>query len=241
MRAVAVLSDSHGYALPPALLDAFKKHQVEACLHAGDLAGAGGESAAQLLREMQAVARTTAVMGNTDKKADNPENLPAKACVSVGAVRFFLHHGDRYERVGIASETPETRTEVLDALEPDDGWRPGFDVVVSGHSHKAHWFVDEQSGVAFLNPGATTRKRFLGETPRQAALVQWCDGGGGSGSDGGTDATPHLKLLKLSWGAEAEQQRQAGADGAGLIVEEEWPQEAGVRPSPKTARKRKKG
>jgi predicted phosphodiesterase len=43
----------------------------------------------------------------------------------------------------------------------------GFDLVVSGHSHKAR--VEWRDGTLFLNPGAAGRARF--GLPRTAALV----------------------------------------------------------------------
>lgn len=167
---VAILADSHGYPLPTTLLRMLREVQPAAIIHAGDVAREkGGESATDFLGKLRSIASTTAVAGNTDRKAKNKERLRDFETVHVGNVRLVVHHGDTIVR-GQALQHPQLR--------PADGWRRGRDVIVSGHSHAAHWFRDDASGVHFLNPGSTMQRRGfdvkrLRETPYQAALLRW--------------------------------------------------------------------
>jgi len=61
------------------------------------------------------------------------------------------------------------RRDPLGVLMPEGGWRAGFDVVVSGHTHVPRLERHASSGVLMLNPGSCGPKRF--SLPRQCAVA----------------------------------------------------------------------
>ena len=126
--------------------------------------GRAGQSASALLSALEAIAPLTAVRGNADDKHDPRHGLPRVATVCASGLRCVMHHGDLITGGDDA---------VLAALEPEGGWRPTGDVVVSGHSHTPR--LTWHRGVLLLNPGSAGPQRF--RLPRQAALLD-CDSAG---------------------------------------------------------------
>jgi len=125
---IGVISDTHGLLRPEAL-DALKG--VDLILHAGDI----GNS--QVLETLQRIAPVIAVRGNNDK-GEWAAALPDCEVVGVGAVNVYMLH------------------DVKDIdLNPGAA---GFQVVVSGHSHKPS--VEERKGVLYVNPGSAGPRRF---------------------------------------------------------------------------------
>ena len=125
---IGVISDTHGLLRPEAL-DALKG--VDLILHAGDI----GNS--QVLETLQGIAPVIAVRGNNDKGAWAAE-LPDCEVVGVGAVNvYILHNVKEIDLNPVAA---------------------GFQVVVSGHSHKPS--VEERKGVLYVNPGSAGPRRF---------------------------------------------------------------------------------
>jgi len=125
---VGVISDTHGLLRQEA--SAFLRG-CNYIVHGGDV---GGES---LLRELSAIAPTTAVRGNNDK-GSWAESLPAAELVRFGDVSVYVIHD-------LAELDIEPRA-------------AGVSVVVSGHSHQPR--IEERHGVLYLNPGSAGPRRF---------------------------------------------------------------------------------
>lgn len=125
---IGLISDTHGLLRPEAIR---ALAGVQHIIHAGDI------GAANILEELRAIAPVDAVRGNNDKgrwAAGIPESL----ALDLGGVRIHVIH---------------------DVKEMDlDPRAAGFDVVVSGHSHKPQ--VVEREGVCFVNPGSAGPRRF---------------------------------------------------------------------------------
>ena len=125
---IGVISDTHGLLRPEAL-EALKG--VDLILHAGDI----GNS--QVLEALQSIAPVMAVRGNNDR-GEWAAELPEWEVVEVGAVNVYMLHDVKEINLNPAAE--------------------GFQVVVSGHSHKPS--VEERKGVLYVNPGSAGPRRF---------------------------------------------------------------------------------
>jgi putative phosphoesterase len=100
-------------------------------VHAGDIGNAS------VLTELAAIAPVTAVRGNNDK-GPWAETVRETEVLQVGQVFIYVVH---------------------DIAELDrDPVAAGFQVVVSGHSHKPS--VKEREGVLYVNPGSSGPRRF---------------------------------------------------------------------------------
>jgi putative phosphoesterase len=135
---VGVIADTHGKIRPEAL-EALRG--VERILHAGDV---GSET---VLDALGAVAPVTAVRGNVDREPWC-ERLPETAEVEIAGRWIHMLHA----------------REDLN-LDPRAA---GFDVVVSGHSHRPS--VERRDGVLYLNPGSAGPRRFT--LPVSVALLK---------------------------------------------------------------------
>ncbi len=125
---VGVISDTHG-RFDPAVSEIFAG--VAHIVHAGDV-GSG------VLEGLREIARVTAVRGNVDGWL--VAELPLEAVLELGGRRLLVAH---------------VREALLRDHEPA---REGFDVVVTGHSHR---FAEVwEDGVLYLNPGAAGPARF---------------------------------------------------------------------------------
>jgi putative phosphoesterase len=140
---IGVISDTHGLLRPEALA---ALAGVERILHAGDL---GDWS---ILERLRGIAPVTAIRGNIDVDGECAQ-LPAVEVVTITGRTFYMLH-DRH---------------ALD-LHPTAA---GFDVVVSGHSHKP--LIEWRNDVLYLNPGSAGPRRF--SLPITLALVS-IDGDG---------------------------------------------------------------
>lgn len=130
MTTVGILSDNHG---DWPLHIAKSLAGVDAILHAGDI------GPYKIISEMEAIAPTTAVLGNTD--GDLPIN--ESAVMTLGGKKFFVQHIVNPHRLLAPLR------ERLNRVEPD--------VVVFGHTHEP--FCETVGGIRFLNPGSVTRPR----------------------------------------------------------------------------------
>ena len=130
MTIVGILSDNHG-DWPPHIAESLAG--VDAIIHAGDI------GPYKLVLDMEAIAPTTAVLGNTD--GDMPIN--ETAVVTLDGKKFFVQHIVDPHRL------QATLRERLKRIEPD--------VVVFGHTHMP--FCETLGGVLFLNPGSVTQPR----------------------------------------------------------------------------------
>jgi uncharacterized protein len=103
---------------------------VQQIIHAGDI----GEGVLEALGQIAPVA---AIRGNNDKGAW-AAHIPETLELRVGGVRIHVIH--------------DLKELTLDPV------AAGFDVVVSGHSHKPS--VTERDGVCYVNPGSAGPRRF---------------------------------------------------------------------------------
>jgi len=125
---IGVISDTHGLLRPEAV-DALRG--VEAILHAGDI------GKPEILAELSCIAPVKAVRGNNDH-GDWTVSVPETLSVNFNGVGVYMLHDLKQLMIDPAEE--------------------GFDVVVTGHSHKP--FVEWRGGVLFLNPGSAGPRRF---------------------------------------------------------------------------------
>jgi hypothetical protein len=130
MTTVGILSDNHS-DWPLHIAESLAG--VDAIIHAGDI------GPYRLVQDMEAIAPTTAVLGNTD--GDMPIN--ESAVVMLDGKKFFVQHIVDPHRL------QATLRERLKRIEPD--------VVVFGHTHMP--FCETLGGVLFLNPGSVTQPR----------------------------------------------------------------------------------
>lgn len=141
---IGVVSDTHDY-LDPRILDLFKG--VDHILHAGDV------GMQIIVFDLQQVAPTTAVIGNTD--LGNP--LKLVEIVTLGDLKFLVQHI-------VNPHDPDPKLKLRLARS-----RP--DVVVFGHTHKA--FNEVINGVRFFNPGYSGKSKH--GVDRSVAILH-CEG-----------------------------------------------------------------
>jgi putative phosphoesterase len=149
---VGVLSDTHGHLYPRVseLLQG-----VAQIIHAGDI------GSLKVLTALRALAPVTAVRGNCDVEAW-ALSLPLEAEVELAGVRILVGHISGRLRDTFTREQHKADLRVAGA-----SWRPGFRVIVSGHTHRAQ--SEERDGVLHLNPGSAGQARF--GLPRTLALL----------------------------------------------------------------------
>ena len=131
VHVIGLISDTHGQ-LRADVHTAFAG--VELILHAGDVGGT------DILRELELIAPTRAVFGNTDPPGD--PDLVERIDIEVGGVRIHVSHGHE-----LGSPTPAKLLE-----------RYSADVIVYGHTHKQ--LVVEAHGRWVVNPGSAGPRRF---------------------------------------------------------------------------------
>jgi uncharacterized protein len=141
---IAVLSDTHGRY--DEQLDGLFAGAVH-IVHAGDV------GALSIVSRLRKIAPLTAVHGNVD--IPDELGLPWEAEADVLGLRLLVCH------IGKS------------LMGRHDPVAEGYDLVVSGHSHKAA--VEWCEGTLFLNPGAAGQARF--GLPRTVALVDITDDG----------------------------------------------------------------
>jgi putative phosphoesterase len=128
MKTIGLISDTHGLLRPEAVR---ALAGVSHIIHAGDIGGA------EILEALRKIAPVYAVRGNNDK-GPWAAAIPLCAALELEGVSIHVLH---------------------DLKEIDlDPKAAGFDVVVSGHSHKPT--VTERDGVTFINPGSAGPRRF---------------------------------------------------------------------------------
>lgn len=125
---VGVISDTHGL-LRPEVAKTFR--EVEIILHAGDI------GSAEVLEQLRTIAPVVAVRGNNDKD-DWARGIPETEVTQVGSVQIYMLHDLKEIDLSPAAA--------------------GFQVVVSGHSHKPS--IEQRGEVLFINPGSAGPRRF---------------------------------------------------------------------------------
>ena len=131
---IGVLSDTHGFLLPP-LLDFFKP--CDELWHAGDIGNL------ETLQKLQAFKPLRAVYGNIDGQAIRRE-CPETAVFSVEGLKVCMTHIGGYPGHYTPLGQQLIRTQ-----------RPGL--FVSGHSHILKVFNDQRHNLLFINPGSASR------------------------------------------------------------------------------------
>jgi len=127
-KIVGVISDTHSLLRPEA---AEALRGVDLILHAGDV------GSADVLQVLRGIAPVVAVRGNNDK-GDWAEKLPDWEVTELGVVSIYMIHDLKEIDLSPAAA--------------------GFQVVVSGHSHKPS--IAESKGVLYVNPGSAGPRRF---------------------------------------------------------------------------------
>jgi hypothetical protein len=128
MKWIGLISDTHGLLRPEAVEPL---RGSELIIHAGDV------GKPEILYALRALAPVVAVRGNVDT-ADWARVLPETAVVQAdGAMIYVLHD--------------------LNALDLNPR-AAGFQVVVSGHSHKLGSY--QREGILYINPGSAGPRRF---------------------------------------------------------------------------------
>jgi putative phosphoesterase len=125
---IGVISDTHGLLRPEALA---ALADVGHIIHAGDI------GSAEIVPRLAEIAPVTAIRGNVDRQAW-AQSFPPRAVVTLAGRTICVVH-DRGD---------------LD-LDPAAA---GYDMVVSGHTHKPE--VATREGVVLLNPGSAGPRRF---------------------------------------------------------------------------------
>jgi hypothetical protein len=124
-----LISDTHGM-FRPEIKECFK--DVDYILHSGDI---GKPS---ILLELEHIAPTIAVLGNSDIPTWFPE-LQKTSTIETEKKRLFLLHN-------------------LEELDFDPN-TAGFDAIIYGHTHK--YTAHQKKGVWYINPGSAGIPRFL--------------------------------------------------------------------------------
>lgn len=146
---IGIISDTHGLLRAEAVR---ALRGSELIIHAGDI------GTPEIIAALQSLAPVVAVKGNTDIGSWT-STLPATAIAQGSATAIYVLHD-------------------LHALDIDPV-AAGFDIVVSGHTHKPMRL--ERSGTLYLNPGSAGPRRFslpitiarlnLAETPWQVDFI----------------------------------------------------------------------
>jgi len=125
---VGLISDTHGLLRPEAVA-ALQGSQL--IVHAGDVGNP------EILESLRGIAPVVAVRGNVDKE-EWAQRLPLTAVAEAGEVLIYVLHD-----VNAMDLNPRAA---------------GFQIVVSGHSHKPGQM--EREGVLYVNPGSAGPRRF---------------------------------------------------------------------------------
>lgn len=128
MIRVGLISDTHGLMRPQAL-EALRGSDF--IVHAGDV----GDAA--IVDALAALAPVTVVRGNNDRGLSGAA-WPQTALLVAAGLRIHVLHDVTCLAV--------------------DPVREGYDVIVSGHSHKPR--IARERGVLYLNPGSAGPRRF---------------------------------------------------------------------------------
>ena len=135
---IAIISDTHGL-LRQEVIDALKTCEV--ILHGGDM------GTAEVLEQLNDIAKTYAVRGNVD--GDWAEELPNELILELFGFQIYLVHNKKHIRKELS----------------------GIDIIIYGHSHKyEEKYVD---GRLFLNPGSCGPRRFT--QPVTMAILEIAD------------------------------------------------------------------
>jgi uncharacterized protein len=126
---IGLISDTHGLLREEALIALCGSELV---VHAGDVGHP------DILPRLRRIAPVVAVRGNVDTEPWARRELPETAVAQAGDISIYVLHD-------------------VHALDLDPA-AAGFQIVVSGHSHK--YLQTEKFGVLYINPGSAGPRRF---------------------------------------------------------------------------------
>ena len=125
---IGIISDTHGLLRPGAIR---QLQGADHIIHAGDIGGP------DVIEELRKIAPTTAVKGNIDAGEWAKHYSDTEIVVIGGRALYVLHNLKEITLDPAAS---------------------GFDVVISGHSHRAK--IETKNSVLYINPGSAGPRRF---------------------------------------------------------------------------------
>jgi hypothetical protein len=139
---IGIISDTHGLLRPEAMNQLAGADHI---IHAGDI------GAPQVIEGLRRIAPTTAIRGNIDA-GEWAKDYPDTALVVLGGRAFYVLHNLKEIKLDPAAS--------------------GFDVVVSGHSHRPK--IETKNSVLYVNPGSAGPRRFM--LPIALAILTLSDG-----------------------------------------------------------------
>ncbi len=142
MTTIGVISDTHGLLRPEAT---DQLTGVDHIIHAGDI------GSPDIIPSLEKIAPVTAIKGNIDQAAWATSFADNETLAIAGHKIYILHNRND--------------------LNGDPG-ATGFDIVISGHSHKPS--IETIDGILFLNPGSAGPRRFT--LPIALAFLELTDG-----------------------------------------------------------------
>jgi putative phosphoesterase len=142
LKRIGLISDTHGL---------LRKSAVEALAESDIIIHAGDIDTPEIIDRLKKIAPVFPVCGNMDRNTNNAA-LPKYEIVEMDGMAIYVLH-DLYQ---------------LD-LDPAAA---GFEVVVSGHSHRPR--IRYRDGVLYINPGSAGPKRFT--LPISVGMLEIEDG-----------------------------------------------------------------
>src|SRR3954451_18710717 len=138
---IGIISDTHGLLRPEAIRQLAGADHI---IHAGDI------GAPEVIEGLRKIAPTTAIRGNIDVGAW-AKDYPGTELLVLGGRAFYVLHNLKEITLDPAAS--------------------GFDIVVSGHSHRPK--IETKNGVLYVNPGSAGPRRF--KFPLTIAIITLSD------------------------------------------------------------------
>jgi putative phosphoesterase len=138
---IGIISDTHGLLRPEAIK---RLAGADYIIHAGDI------GAPEVIEGLRRIAPTTAIRGNIDA-GEWAKDYPDTELVIIGGRALYALHN-------------------LNEIKLDPA-ASGFDVVISGHSHRPK--IETKNGVLYVNPGSAGPRRF--KLPIAVATLEFSD------------------------------------------------------------------
>ena len=135
MKRIGIISDTHG-TVSNRLFDLFKG--VSLILHAGDIGGG------DVITQLETIAKTTAVYGNTDDTSSR-NRLKKEITLTIEGLKINLSHN-----------------EVIDSKD--------FDIVIQGHTHVPETFYEGKT--LFINPGSASHQRAIPASQASVVILE---------------------------------------------------------------------